>query len=91
VANSPVVDRFISAEWEERVGGKLEFIADPEEAIAKALEHIDKKRKALGLVEYDPNRFGQSGDWQMEVVMSLPPEEVNLYSYAEMAAKAGKG
>jgi len=91
VSNSPVVDRFISAEWEERVGGKLEFIADPEEAVAKALEHIDKKRKALGLVEYDPNRFGQSGDWQMELVMSLPPEEVNLYSYAETAAKAGKG
>jgi len=91
VANSPVVDRFISAEWEERVGGKLEFIADPEEAVAQALKHIDEKRKALGLVEYDPNRFGQSGDGQMEVVMSLPPEEVNLYSYAEMAAKAGKG
>jgi len=45
----------------------------------------------LGLVEYDPNRFGQSGDWQMELVLSLPPEEVNLYSYAEMATKAGKG
>ena len=84
------MDRFLSEGWEERVGGKLEFIADPEEAVARALAHIDKKRKALGLVEYDPNRFGQSGDWQMDLVMSLPPEEVNLYSYAEMAAKAEK-
>lgn len=62
VGNSPVVDRFISEGWEERVGGKLEFIPDPEEAVRKALEHIDKKRAALGLVEYDPTRFGQSGD-----------------------------
>lgn len=62
VANSPVVDRFISEGWEERVGGKLEFIPDPEETVRKALEHIDKKRAALGLVEYDSTRFGQSGD-----------------------------
>jgi len=65
VANSPTVERFISEGWEERVGGKLEFIADPEEAVKRALEHIDKKRAALGLVEYDPARFGQSGDWLM--------------------------
>jgi len=65
VANSPIVERFISEGWEERIGGKLEFIPDPEEAVRKALEHIDKKRAALGLVEYDPTRFGQSGDWIM--------------------------
>ncbi|MDY7039459.1 MAG: anaerobic carbon-monoxide dehydrogenase catalytic subunit [Chloroflexota bacterium] len=62
VANSPVVERFISENWEELVGGKLEFIPDPEETVRKALEHIDAKRAALGLVEYDPTRFGQSGD-----------------------------
>jgi len=89
VANSPIVDRFLSEGWEERVGGKLEFIPDLEEAVRKALEHIDKKRAALGLVEYDPNRFGQSGDWQMEALLSLPPDEVNLYSFAEIAAKTG--
>ena len=82
VANSPVVDRFISEGWEERIGGKLEFIADPEEAVRKALEHIDKKRAALGLVEYDPTRFGQSGDRLMlqfleAMEAGLP---VNLYS-----------
>ena len=62
VANSPIVDRFISEGWEERIGGKLEFIADPEEAVQKALEHIDQKRADLGLEEYDPTRYGQSGD-----------------------------
>ena len=82
VANSPIVDRFISEGWEERIGGKLEFIADPEEAVQKALEHIDKKRAALGLVEYDPTRFGQSGDRLMQQFVEameagLP---VNLYS-----------
>ena len=65
VANSSIVDRFISEGWEERIGGKLEFIPDPEEAVRRALEHIDKKRAALGLVEYDPTLFGQSGDWLM--------------------------
>ena len=82
VASSPIVDRFISEDWEERVGGKLEFIPDPEESIQKALEHIDKKRAALGLVEYDPTRFGKSGDRLMQQFMEameagLP---VNLYS-----------
>jgi carbon-monoxide dehydrogenase catalytic subunit len=82
VANSPIVDRFISEGWEELVGGKLEFIPDPEEAVQKALEHIDKKRAALGLVEYDPTRFGKSGDRLMQqfleaMEVGLP---VNLYS-----------
>ncbi len=76
------MDRFISEDWEERIGGKLEFIADPEEAVQKALEHIDKKRAALGLVEYDPTRFGQSGDRLMQQFIEameagLP---VNIYS-----------
>ena len=82
VANSPVVDRFISEDWEERIGGKLEFIPDLDEAVRKALEHIDKKRAALGLVEYDPTRFGQSGDRVMQQFIEameagLP---VNIYS-----------
>lgn len=81
VANSPIVDRFLSEGWEERIGGKLEFIADPEEAVEKALEHIDKKRKALGLEEYDPSRFGRSGDRRMEEWLALleKGEPVSLY------------
>jgi len=82
VANSPAVERFISEGWEERVGGKLEFIPDPEEAVKRALEHIDKKRAALGLAEYDPTRFGQSGDWLIRQFLEAMErgEEVNLYS-----------
>ncbi len=82
VANSPVVDRFISEGWEEQVGGKLEFIPDIEEAVRKALEHIDRKRAALGLVEYDPTRFGQSGDRLMlQFLEALEAgQPVSLYS-----------
>ena len=82
VANSPVVDRFISEDWEERVGGKLEFIPDPDEAVRKALEHIDKKRAALGLVEYDPARFGQSGDRLMlQFIKAMEAgQPVSIYS-----------
>ena len=88
VANSPIVDRFITEGWEERVGAKFEFVADPEEAVRKALAHIDQKRAALGLVEYDPGRFGQSGDSLMlKVLEQRGEEEFNLYS-AKMAQSA---
>ena len=33
--------------WEERVGGKLAFIADPEAVVASTLDAIDSKRRAL--------------------------------------------
>ncbi len=38
-------------EWEQRYGGKLEFVVETEEIIRKTLEHIDKKarRSAAGL------------------------------------------
>ncbi len=52
------VQRIMSEVWEERVGGKLEFIPDPEEILKKSLEHIDKKRDALKLRKYEPGRFG---------------------------------
>ena len=58
--------------WEEIYGGKLEFIADPDEMIRKTLEHIDQKRADLGLPEYDPTRFGRSGDARMLELESLP-------------------
>ncbi len=43
-----------SSGWEKLYGGKLEFVADPDEMIRRALAHIDQKRAALGLVEYRP-------------------------------------
>jgi carbon-monoxide dehydrogenase catalytic subunit len=75
VADSDIVSHYISEGWEDIYGGKLEFIADPDEMIAKTLEHIDSKRAALGLPEYNPDRFGESGDARMLEIEQLPLEE----------------
>lgn len=75
VADSDIVSTYISEGWEKIYGGKLEFIADPDVMIEKTLEHIDKKRAALGLPEYDPDRFGESGDQRMLEIEQLPLEE----------------
>jgi len=75
VADSDIVLRYISEGWEKLYGGKLEFIRDPDEMIRLTLEHIDKKRAALGLPEYSPDRFGRSGDWRMLEVEKLPLSE----------------
>ncbi|HUV93027.1 MAG TPA: anaerobic carbon-monoxide dehydrogenase catalytic subunit [Anaerolineales bacterium] len=72
VSDSDIVSDFISEGWEDLYGGKLEFIPDPDEMIEKTLEHIDKKRAELGLVAYDPERFGQSGDSRMLELEELP-------------------
>ncbi len=88
VAASEEVQRLISEGWEAKIGGKLEFILDPDEMIEKSLEHIDRKRAELGIAEYDPNRFGQSGDVPLADFFAVPPEERNLYSrkaYVEVA------
>lgn len=75
VSDSDIVLRYISEGWEELYGGKLEFIADPDEMIRRTLEHIDKKRAALGLPEYNPSRFGRSGDARMLELEQLPLEQ----------------
>jgi carbon-monoxide dehydrogenase catalytic subunit len=75
VAGSDTVLKYISEGWEKIYGGKLEFIPDVDEMIRKTLEHIDKKRAALGLPEYDPNRFGRSGDARMMELEALPLEQ----------------
>ncbi len=72
VSDSDLVLHYMSKDWEELYGGKLEFIADPDEMIEKTLEHIDKKRAALKLPEYDPTRFGQSGDDRILALEALP-------------------
>jgi len=85
VTQSDAVLRYISQGWEKLYGGKLEFIQDPDEMIRCTLEHIDKKRAALGLVEYKPDRFGRSGDDQMLKLEALPLAErrVALYGLPE--------
>jgi len=75
VSDSDEVLHYISEGWEKIYGGKLEFLPDPAEMIRKTLEHIDKKRAALGLPEYDPNKFGKSGDAKMNELEALPLEQ----------------
>jgi carbon-monoxide dehydrogenase catalytic subunit len=75
VAGSEEVTGLISEGWENKVGGKLEFITDVEEIVKKTIAHIDKKRAALGLPEYDPGKWGRSGDSRMEELLELPLEE----------------
>jgi carbon-monoxide dehydrogenase catalytic subunit len=75
VADSDLVLKYISEGWEKAYGGKLEFIPDVDEMIRRALEHIDLKRAALGLPEYDPGKFGRSGDARMLELEALPLEQ----------------
>jgi carbon-monoxide dehydrogenase catalytic subunit len=72
VPASDEVSRYLSESWEELYGGKIEFIADPDEMVRRTLEHIDKKRAALKLPEYDPERFGRSGDQRVIELDKLP-------------------
>jgi carbon-monoxide dehydrogenase catalytic subunit len=75
VSDSDIILRYISEGWEKLYGGKLEFISDPDEMIRRTLDHIDKKRAALGLPAYDPTRFGRSGDARIRGLEALPLEE----------------
>ncbi|MCL4237969.1 MAG: anaerobic carbon-monoxide dehydrogenase catalytic subunit [Anaerolineae bacterium] len=75
VDDSDRVLRYISEGWEALYGGKMEFVANPDEMIRRTLEHIDKKRAALNLPAYDPGRFGRSGDQRMLELEELPLAE----------------
>ena len=72
VSGSEEVTRMLSDGWEKKVGGRLEFIAEGEEIVRRSLAHIDKKRAALGLPEYDPSKWGESGDARMQELIALP-------------------
>ncbi len=85
VADSDIVLKYLSEGWENLYGGKMEFIKDPDEMIAKTLEHIDKKRAALGLAEYNPEQFGRSGDARMLALEQLPLEERQAALYGVAA------
>lgn len=86
VSDSDVVLRYISTEgWEKLYGGKLEFVNDADEMIRRALEHIDKKRAALGLPVYDPSHFGRSGDTRMLEFEKLPIAERRQKIYGTAA------
>jgi carbon-monoxide dehydrogenase catalytic subunit len=70
--DSDVVAKYMSEGWEELYGGKMEFVPDPDEMIRRTLEHIDKKRAALGLPEYQPDKYGRGGDTRMLALEELP-------------------
>jgi len=75
IDGSNVVLKYISEGWEKIYGGKLEFIADPAEMIKATLEHIDKKRAALGLPAWEKDKFGKSGDAKMVELEKMPVSE----------------
>jgi carbon-monoxide dehydrogenase catalytic subunit len=85
VTDSDKVLHYISAGWEKIYGGKLEFIPDPDEMIKATLAHIDAKRAALGIVEYDATRFGKSGDAKMLALEALPFSEQRKAIYGTAA------
>ena len=76
VAGCPEVVELMHEGWMERYGGGIEFEPDIPKLIGKALAHIDSKREALGLTEYDATRFGESGDRLMGAIGKEKPEIV---------------
>ncbi len=75
VAGSEFVTDWLSKGWESQIGGKLEFVEDADEILRRSMEHIAKKRAALGLPEYDASKWGKSGDARMNKLLELPVEE----------------
>jgi len=86
VPDSTLVAEYMNSGWEEIYGGKLEFVDDPMEMIQRTLDHIDKKRAALGLPAYDPSQFGKSGDARIHEIEALPLEERQAAVYGKRAA-----
>ncbi len=84
VSDSDVVLRYLSEGWEKLYGGKMEFIADPDEMIRRTLAHIDNKRAGLGLPAYNPEKFGKSGDRRMLAFeqMSIEEQRAAIYGVA---------
>ncbi|MCJ7619038.1 MAG: anaerobic carbon-monoxide dehydrogenase catalytic subunit [Anaerolineae bacterium] len=89
IEGSEAVTDLIGRRWEEKTGGKLEFEPDPAKIVQKSLDHIDKKRAALGLPKYDASRFGQSGDRRYNAWLRAQAEgaKVSPYSMAGVTVK----
>ncbi len=84
LSDSDEVLHYISEGWEKIYGGKLEFVSSPAEMIKRTLEHIDKKRAALGLPEWEMDKFGRSGDAKMIELEKLPIEQRRVAIYGEV-------
>jgi carbon-monoxide dehydrogenase catalytic subunit len=75
VAGSEAVTRIITEGWKEKVGAAYYFEPDHEKAVKEALEHIDAKRVALKLEQYNPTRYAKSktylpGDYASDEVFA---------------------
>lgn len=79
VANSPIVAKLMTDGWRAKVGGALEFEPDWNKIVARSLQLIDAKRKALKLEEYDPKRYAPSSTYIPGD--ALPFEEYSKGSY----------
>jgi carbon-monoxide dehydrogenase catalytic subunit len=82
---SEEVQRLINEGWREKFGGRLEFITNPEEILRMSLAHIDERRAALKLPEYDASKWGMSGDARMLDLIELPFAERQAALYGEPA------
>ncbi|MDO8472452.1 MAG: anaerobic carbon-monoxide dehydrogenase catalytic subunit [Dehalococcoidia bacterium] len=85
VKASAVVTEFLKSGWEAKVGGKLEFEPDWKKIVEKAIAHIDAKRKALKIADYDPTRFAKSGSYAPADYLPYSEFDKGLYT-----VKAGK-
>ncbi len=74
VEYSEAVTRIMDEVWEKELGGRMIFVKNDEGMLRESLAHIDRKRAALGLPAYEPERFGRSGDARMEALLALPVE-----------------
>jgi carbon-monoxide dehydrogenase catalytic subunit len=75
VSGSEEVLRIMSEVWPQKVGGRLEFVAEPEEIVRRAIAHIDAKRAALNLAPYDASKWDRSGDARIPALLAIPLEE----------------
>jgi carbon-monoxide dehydrogenase catalytic subunit len=85
VKGSEEVQRLINEGWQDKYGGRLEYITDPDEIVRKTLAHIDERRAALKLPEYEASKWGKSGDARMLELVELPFAERQAALYGEPA------
>jgi carbon-monoxide dehydrogenase catalytic subunit len=84
IKGSEEVQRLMGEVWNEKYGGRLEFVVEPEEILRRSLAHIDERREALKLPAYDASKWGQSGDERMLQLVDLPFAERQAAMYGEM-------
>jgi len=77
VGGSEDVIKIITEGWKEKVGAAFYFEPDPKKAVAEAIAHIDAKRKALKLEEYNPTKYAKSDTY---LPGEYAPEKHGAYS-----------